>query len=460
MSEDFLGVRIDGGTVPFQVVQQDEEGRGSITVHGRWKHPENRGTVQLRVVRETDSVIVSPWQPADRQDTTSWKHWIDAVQAGGLYRLETRLLLDPAAAEWSPHGDIVHHFGVGDLWIIAGQSNAAGYGRGPVFDPPELGVHILRNDEVWDIADHPLNDTTRSTHPNREGANPGHSAYLRFAKDLRAVLGYPIGLVQTALGGSPLSAWNPVENPDAPLYQNLIHCVTLAGGRVRGMVWYQGESDASPSPASTYERRFADFIGRLRSDLKTPNLPIIIAQLNRYTTPVDVETHRAWSIVREAQRQAVKLGNIAVVSTLDLPLSDLIHTSPDGNLILGSRKARAALDIAYGKAAGVWKSPDVAGAYLSDDRKAVELSFTNVANRLSFLGPGESDFVVEDIEGFVPVQTASCPARDRVKLDLERPAAGQVSVHGAFGANPPSNLQDAEENTPILGFYGLAVTQM
>ncbi|MBI4530749.1 MAG: hypothetical protein HY709_04435, partial [Candidatus Latescibacteria bacterium] len=265
-------------------------------------------------------------------------------------------------------------------------------------------------------------------------------------------------LIQTALGGSPLSAWNPVENPDAPLYRNLIHCVTLTGGRVRGVVWYQGESDCSLTLAPTYERRFAEFVGRLRYDLQTPDLPIIIAQLNRYTAPTDVETHRAWSIVREAQRQAVKLGHVAVVSTLDLSISDLIHTSPDGNLILGSRKARAALDTVYGKAIGVWKAPEVTGACLSEDRKAVELSFTNVANRLAFLGPGEGDFVVEDAEGFVPVHEASCPARDQVRLDLERPAAGQVSVHGAFGTNPSSNLRDAEENTPILGFYERIVT--
>ncbi|HCQ00632.1 MAG TPA: hypothetical protein DIT99_08015, partial [Candidatus Latescibacteria bacterium] len=83
--------------------------------------------------------------------------------------------------------------GVGDLWIIAGQSNAAGYGRGPALDPPELGIHILKNEEVWDVAAQPLNDTTRSTHPNLEQANPGHAPYLRFARDLKSALGYPIG---------------------------------------------------------------------------------------------------------------------------------------------------------------------------------------------------------------------------------------------------------------------------
>jgi sialate O-acetylesterase len=346
----------------------------------------------------------------------------------------------------------VHHFGVGDLWIVGGQSNAAGYGRGPVHDPPELGVHILRNDERWDVASHPLNDTTGNSHPNLEAANPGHSPYLCFARALRSALGHPIGLIQTALGGSALSVWNPAENPEAPLYHNLIHCVNVAGGRVRGMVWYQGESDCSTTAAPTYERRFADFIARLRGDLQCPRLPVIVAQLNRFTAPLGPDDHRAWSLLREAQRRALRLDNIAVVPTLDLPLSDGIHTSSDGNMTLGQRKARAALALVWG--CGDAHPPEIKGAVLSPDRFTLDLIFAHVSNRLAFLGPGEGDFVVEDAEGVLPVRAAATPARDRVRLEFLRPAVGEVHVHGDYGACPPCNLRDAEENVPVLGFYG------
>jgi sialate O-acetylesterase len=459
MGEPILGVRIDAGLQSFQILQQDERGLGSLAVSGHWGHPDQQGTVQLRVVAEADSTPVCTWQPAQRQEAGEWEHTLDAVPAGGLYRLESRLVVDPNVPEWGVHGDTVHHLGVGDLWIIAGQSNAAGYGRGPVHDPPELGVHILRNDERWDLAAHPLNDTTGSTHPNREAANPGHSPYLCFARELHATLGHPIGLIQTALGGSALSAWNPAENADAPLYHNLIHCVTLAGGRVRGMVWYQGESDCSPAAAATYEQRFADFITRLRSDLQCPALPVLIAQLNRYTAPLGPDDHRAWSMVREAQRQARKLGHVAVVPTLDLPLSDAIHTSADGNMILGHRKARAALTLVYGRG-GDARAPEIKSAVLSPDRAAVDLIFAPVPNRLAFLGPGEHDFVVEDAEGFVTIRSATTPVRDRVRLELERPAVGEVRVHGGYGANPPCHLRDAEENVPVLGFYDLPVAMV
>jgi sialate O-acetylesterase len=453
----FVGVRIDGGLQPFQIVQQDARGVGSFRLTGRWKHPENRGTVQLRVVREDDAVVVVPWQDATRQDAATWDHTFDAVPAGGLYRIESRLLLDPNNAEWSPHGDIVHHLGVGDLWIIAGQSNAAGYGRGPVNDPPRLGVHVLRNDEVWDIATHILNETTRSTHPNLEAANPAHSPYLSFAKALNTALGYPIGLIQTALGGSPLAMWNPIENPDAVLWKNLLHCLNLAGGRAKGMVWYQGESDCGPETSKTYERRFADFIHRLRTEIKNPDLAVIVTQLNRCpSAAADAGANLGWTIVREAQRNAPKIGKCAVVPAIDLGLSDGIHTSPDGNLTLGKRSARAALEIAYNRP-GQWRAPNIVSATLAGDGKAVDLTFEHVANRLLFLGPAEKDFVVEDSAGRIPVTKATVTGRTTIRLDLERPAGADTKVHGAYGTDPPADVRDAEENTPMLGFYGFPV---
>ncbi|MBM3264811.1 MAG: hypothetical protein FJY97_15485 [candidate division Zixibacteria bacterium] len=458
MSDTFYGVRIDGGVAPFRIVQQNADGYGTMTFQGRWRYDGPAGTVQLRIVREDDARVVAgstDWQDAGKQDTSTWSHSFVLVPAGGLYRVETRLVVDRNNAEWSPHGDTVHHVGVGDLWIIAGQSNAAGYGRGPVFDPPELGVHILKNDETWDIAAHPLNDTTRSTHPNLEGANPGHSAYLRFAKDLKTTLGYPIGLIQTALGGSPLSQWNPEENPEAPLYRNLLHCVGLAGGRAKGMVWYQGESDCGMTLAPSYEQRFAQFVTRLRNDMTDPDFPVIVAQLNRYTAPQDVDGHRAWSIIREAQRRVETLGHAAAVPATDLGISDLIHTSSDGNLVLGSRKARAALGMVYGRDIA-WRAADVVSA-IAIDETTVELAFDHVHNRLAFLGPGHQDFTVEDEAGFAPVVAAETPTRDRVRLLLDRPLQGAAHAHGAFGSFPTVNLRDAETNQPPLGFYNLPV---
>jgi hypothetical protein len=105
---------------------------------------------------------------------------LSAIPAGGLYRLETRHQPgNQPAGEWAERGDMRHFLGVGDLWVIAGQSNSAGYGRGPVFDPPELGIHLFRNNGQWALATHPLNESTDTLHPvNRDGANTAHAPYI------------------------------------------------------------------------------------------------------------------------------------------------------------------------------------------------------------------------------------------------------------------------------------------
>jgi len=454
----FVGVRIDSAPQPFQIVQRDSAGHGLFLLSGRWHHPDNAGRVQLRVVRETDGTEAVSWRDFEARPDGTWEAELNQVPTGGLYRIESRLAAKSGvASEWSTHGDFVHHLGVGDLWIIAGQSNAAGYGRGPVLDAPRLGVHVLRNDETWDIATHTLNETTKSSHPNLEGGNPGHSPYLSFAKALHDELGYPIGLIQTSLGGSPLRAWNPIESPgNAPLWDNLVHCLQLAGNSAAGMVWYQGESDANPNESGTYERRFAEFVTSLRTHLNQPQLPVIVAQLNRCVTAAgDANANLHWTILREAQRQSVKLGHTAVVPTLDLPLSDLIHTSSDGNLTLGRRKARAALEVAYGRSMGGWRGANLVAAILGEDRATIQLTFEDVTSRIGSLGPIETDFVVEDTDGPVTVTGGATPDRDIVTLALSRPVAGGGRIHGNYGAHPVANVRDAEHNLPFLGFYGV-----
>jgi len=87
------------------------------------------------------------------------------------------------------------------------------------------------------------------------------------------------------------------------LYHNMVRTVQCAGGRVRGILWYQGESDATGGPAETYLQRFGAAVAAWRDALGDPQLPILTVQLNRYYTPPTEDLERAWPMLREAQRQ-------------------------------------------------------------------------------------------------------------------------------------------------------------
>lgn len=459
------GVIVEQGPIPWTILQQIN-GHAVMTLSGYWTAEtaeEARAQVYARVVNENDSAMVVPWHSAEMNEARRWSVQL-TLPAGGLYRVETCLSIGhEAALEWAIRGDMIHHLGVGDLYVIAGQSNAAGYGRGPFYDPPEPGVHLLRNSGLWDIASHPFNESTATIHPeNREGANPGHSPFLAFGRIIRQRTGWPIGLIQTALGGSPLKSWNPAE--DGALYNNMLRIVQSAGGRIRGVLWYQGCSDANPGDAATYLDRFRNVVDSWRQDLNDPELPVLTVQLNRYTavTAADEAANRAWGTVREAQRQAAEtIPGVHVIPALDCPLSDEIHNSPAGNMMIGERMANAALANIYGLPA-LHQAPRLAeaafGPPTANGQATVRLRFADVAGRLSAIGPHEQVFTVEDNQGSIGIDRWSVISCDRIELVLSRPPEGAARVHGAYETNPAAYLPlDIETHMPMLAFYGAPI---
>ena len=125
-----VGAIIEEGLNDWQIIQQDEKGLGIVELKGCWVGAPD-SEVEIRVAAADTGASVVDWQVADEHENGVWKAAL-SVPAGGLYRLETRLrAVANTAGEWSPRGDMRHFWGVGDLWVIAGQSNSAGYGRGP-----------------------------------------------------------------------------------------------------------------------------------------------------------------------------------------------------------------------------------------------------------------------------------------------------------------------------------------
>jgi hypothetical protein len=455
------GCYIDSGPCDWQIIQQ-ENGIAKVGLAGRYlpsgERPD-RQIVFVRVVREESSDTVLPWLPATIHEGQRWEISLE-LPVGGLYRIETSLKPDGLGIEYAFRGDMVHHIGVGELFVITGQSNSAGYGKDPIFDPPELGVHVLRNNGKWDLATHPLNDSTGSIHPlNAEMINPGHSPYLSFAKYLKRELNNPIGLIQASLGGSSLGQWNPAESGE--LYRNLLEIVKSCG-RLRGVLWYQGCSDTTITLSQTYGERFANFVKSLRRDLATPNLPFFTVQLNRFVA--DPGTwgmgDEGWSRVREAQRCAAKeLPGVFVVPAIDLPLSDNIHNSSYGNVMLGERLAKSVLKHLFSRDLQA-DAPDIAAALATGGRE-LRLIFDNVSSRLyAFdLKPGDLPLSIFDEYGEIEIEDYSIED-NMILLRLSREPGVQGGVHNQYGANPGYlSIIDAMSHLPALAFYGFKISK-
>ncbi|QHW33836.1 sialate O-acetylesterase [Paenibacillus rhizovicinus] len=473
MGNEQIGVMIKQGPQSWGIIQQ-VNGTASIAMSGIWSANEACKSPQVyaRVVREDSAEMIVAWVAAEMGEGQAWTIRLDHVPAGGLYRIETCLQIANAepegersvvGLEWAMRGDMIHHVGVGDLWVIAGQSNAAGYGKGPVNDPPEMGIHLLRNNGNWDLATHPFNESTNTIHiENREGGNPGHSPFLAFARMIKRKTGYPVGLVQTALGGSPLRSWNPQE--EGTLYRNMVNIVQSVGGTVKGVLWYQGCSDCNPEECHTYGERFGAMVSEWRRDLQDAGLPFITVQLNRHTaSPAmnDAEADRSWGTLREQQRTAaLMMDHVTVVPAIDCPLSDEIHNSPAGNLLIGERMARAALATVYGQNLH-YRAPIISNARLSSDAAGgttVELEFGDVGGYLLHTGPSQSVFTLEDEDGNVDVLEWYISGKDTIHIKPGRPLQGQLYVNGAYERNPAAYFPlDSLTYMPVLSFYHFPV---
>lgn len=456
------GVAIGPDVADWQIFQQRADGTADVEVSGLWGGA--KGQVEIRLVREDDSQLVAShlnWQKAETRPDGSWSAVLKDVPAGGLYRLETHLRTDPhGPSEWQMHGDMRHFLGVGDLWVIAGQSNAAGYGRGGCWDPPELGIHLFNNAMRWTLASQPLNESTGTAHPeNREAANSGHGPWIHFARLIRREMNIPVGLVQVSLGGSPFVSWNPTEPGDHPLYELMLRIHRAVGGKVRGILWYQGESETDPDiKADTYEERFVAGVKAWRAAMGQPELPVLTVQLGHWTGPAGKDSHERWTKVREAQRRVPKrLPAVTVSPTLDLTLTDGIHVSPAGNMTLAQRVANAALATVYGRKVN-YLAPEPIEAGAAGDGRAIELRFENVVGQLGTIAPEAVPFRVVDEQGTVEVQRVNIWA-NRIRLELARSLAGAARVHGGYGFDPPPVPLDMDRVMPMLGFHGLPVNR-
>ncbi len=445
----------------WQIVQQ-QDGKADIELYGTigagGTSGESPVAVKARVVREDSGETVLPWKECILENEYRWRVKLPNIPAGGLYRLETALEAAGADGQQLPgRGDMVHHFGVGDIFVIAGQSNASGRGKDTVYDPPEIGVHLLRNNGKWDLASHPMNETTGSVYEHHfETDNPGHSPYLAFAKILKRNLCYPIGLIQTALGGSGLWQWNPGE--EGSLYRNMVRIVKENAGGVKGILWYQGCADGFEEKGSNYLERFRNMAEHLRNDLQNAGLPFFTVQLNRCTIPPEEKLDRSWGMVREAQRQAAaKIPGVYVVPANDCKMYDYIHNSASSDITLGERTASAALSELYGRNIS-WRAPEVVRAVRSGPAEVI-LEFRNVSNRLELfeLDANGQPFTVEDCDGRIPVQAWSLADRTKVCLKLSRELRSDGVVHGAYEMNPVYLIPYDSGNQPMLSFYGLKI---
>lgn len=451
------GVFIEKGLSDWQIVQH-QDGKATVTFEGSWhviKDAVKIGVKDaqplIRVMSEDDNSQILPWQeaectPSDDYVTGKWTAAL-TIPAGGLYRIETGLIVHSTNPDfcWTFRGDARLHVGVGDVFLIAGQSNAAGYGRDAAYDPPELGVHLFRNRHRWDLASHPFNESSFAADvANAERGVSGVSPHLAFGKAFKKLSHYPVGLIASAMGGMPIKRWNP---DGGPLYKNMLE-VTKMCGKIAGVIWYQGCSNTDKKGLVDYQKKYYDVINSFRRDIGY-DVKFFTFQLNR---EVYCDNDNGYGTIREIQRMACHdLKEVYTLPTIHCSLSDGIHNNAHSCIMLGENMARLCGNILYGTKE--FFAPEIVSATSEGD--VVTATFTHVYSNIGFPDNRceKCGFVIADEAGVVPFEPVQAK-EGTITFRCERPIQGKADISFASEANP-THVPPFDETTflPPLSFY-------
>jgi neutral ceramidase len=223
---------------PHQVVQRiglaPGQGYADILIVGNTPARLNQATMEYRVVAIADlqektskTDHANNWSVITPVFRTATFHAAVRVPAGGWYRLECRFRVDDeVVAEGA-----VEPIGVGELFIVAGQSYATNCNdeRLTVADPQQRVVAFDLAKRTWAAGHDPQ--------PVFDGSDGG-SIWPPLGDALVQELNVPIGFANVAIGGSASEQWLP----EGKLHQRLIEAAKSLS-EFRGVLWQQGESD-------------------------------------------------------------------------------------------------------------------------------------------------------------------------------------------------------------------------
>jgi len=222
------------------------------------------------------------------------------------------------------------------------------------------------------------------------------------------------------------------------LWNKMIH--PLLPFPIKGVIWYQGESNADRMPdAAAYPELFAAMIRSWREEWRQEDLPFLWAQLaNFMEVNDDPSAESNWAVLREAQSAALALPHTGQAVLIDIGEADDIH--PRNKEDVGRRLALAARKIAYGEDV-VFSGPTFRTCEFRDGRATV--SFDHVGSGLITRGDAPRGFAVAGPDGRFVWANARIDD-DRVVVWSDA-VPDPVAVRYAWANNPASaNLYNAE----------------
>jgi len=412
---------------------------------------------------------------------------------------------------------------VGDIWLCTGQSNMAGmlrsyisYGDGQFEEykdePGDYKNEMIRlftvdsSDADTPQTDTPAVDKWAVCSPQ---TSPDFSCtgYF-FGKYLQPEAGVPIGLIKSAIGGTGIVSWLPLEtmqqNPVTSRiyldpYKQALERYPAArqryekataeyrakraageeGGRapqppigplhpkrpaayyngmifplhnfsIKGAIWYQGENEGNAGNAEEYKTTFPLMIETWRKRWKQGEFPFVFVQLAAFRDPRDEPSDPQWARLREAQLFTLQtVANTGMAVAIDGGLTKNIH--PPYKELVGKRLAAEALRLAYGNK-GITQGP-LYKSFKTKGNKAI-LQFENAGSGLI------SKDLLLDAYGAEPITLSSqtlsgftVAGEDRIFHPANAMIDGKTVVVESGQVSKPVAVRYAWAEFPLCNLY-------
>ncbi len=208
----------------------------------------------------------------------------------------------------------------------------------------------------------------------------------------------------------------------------------IAGYTSRGVIWYQGESNAGLP--QYYRELFGNMINDWRSAWGDPTLPFLYVQLANFMQRKEQPEDSDWAQLREAQTQALDLPNTAMAVTIDIGDAQDIH--PRNKQDVGYRLWLAARKVSF-KEGVVYSGPQVQKAV--GQANSVKIRFDHVGSGLVSKGALKG-FAVSDRSG--TWYWAEASILGDVVLVSSKQVSHPTAVSYAWGDNPEATLYNLE----------------
>jgi sialate O-acetylesterase len=258
------------------------------------------------------------------------------------------------------------------------------------------------------------------------------SVYVQVGATRRPLAGnwkFKVATILVSTSGNmnqvPTVLWNKMINPLLPY-------------PIKGALWYQGESNASPADAFEYRKKFASMITDWRKRWNVGEFPFLWVQLANFMAVDTVPNpNSSWAMLRESQTATLALPNTAQAVIIDLGETNDIH--PKNKQDVGKRLALAARKVAYGEAV-VYSGPMYRSHAIRGGR--VTLAFNSASGLRTRGGSPVRGFAIAGADKHFVWANATIDGNRVIVWSDKVPRP--VAVRYAWGDNPlDANLYNA-----------------